>query len=185
MLCFIWLWLLLRAVHFDRPAMSKADLADEAWPGSDPGTQRSRMRGRLSQIRKRLPAALGAAVLGEGDMVRFDLSGCLVDVVEMKRISESLGSEPASAPDSLLDAGVRLFEASQAKVLPEWDGIAFRMARGRGGADQLIRDVRAAAGTHRSQLGSRLAEAWQRQGQSELAATIRAQLNAMEMRSGE
>jgi len=181
MLCFIWIWLLLRAVHFDRPGMAKADLADEAYPGSNPETQRTRMRGRLSQIRTKLPAALGAVVLAEGDMVRFDLSGCSVDVAEMKRASEQLGSNLASAPDALLDAGLRLFQASQAEVLPEWDGIAWQIARGRGGADHLIRDVRAATRAHRSQLGSRLAEAYLRRGQSELAATIRSQLSTVNL----
>jgi hypothetical protein len=118
-------------------------------------------------------------------MVRFDLSGCLVDVVEMKRISEKLGFYPSSAQDSLLDAGLRLFEASQARVLPEWDGIALRVARGRGGADQLIRDVRAAAHLRRAQLGTVLKEAHLRQGQSELAARVQAQLSAMKLESAE
>src|SRR5258708_6123012 len=81
MLCFIWLWLLLRAVHFERPSMAKADLADEAWPGSDPRTQAGRMRVRLSQIRKRPPPEVGAVGVGKRHIVRFDPPRCRVEVV--------------------------------------------------------------------------------------------------------
>lgn len=183
MLSFLWLWLLLRAIHFDRPAMAKAGLADEAWPGSDPVTQGTRMRGRLSQIRTKLPAALGAAVRVEGDMVRFDLTECWVDVIEMRRFSRRLASDSAGAPDSLLDAGVQLFYAGRAQFLPEWDGLATRIARGRGGADELIRDVREAVQLRRIELGGILHEANVRHGRSELAASLQAELNVMKHQS--
>jgi hypothetical protein len=118
-------------------------------------------------------------VMTEGDMVRLDLSGCRVDVTEMKRISERVGSDLASAADEVVDAGVNLFEASRATVLPEWDGIARQIARGRGGADDLIRDVREATLVQRLKLGRVRAEVYQRRGESARAAAIRSELNVM------
>jgi hypothetical protein len=105
-------------------------------------------------------------------------SGCWVDRVELGRVTEELGSDLASASDFIDGGGIEALQAGQGRILPEWDGIAWQIARGPGGADQLIRGVRGTAQLRQTQLGRLLEEVYLSRGESVLAARIRAELRA-------
>src|SRR5207247_106625 len=55
---FVWLYLLARAIRNPRDVISRADLADEVFPGLDSKQQRTRLRQRLSDFQSSVPPPL-------------------------------------------------------------------------------------------------------------------------------
>jgi len=141
-LAFLWLHLLARTLRNQDDSITRSSLADELSPGLDSSAQRSRLRGRLSELRNQLPAALGRRIKVEGERIRLDLADCVIDVRELAdAVRTFAGSSGVIATDQLAQLE-SVIGASGGSFLPEWDGIEQHVNRGRSGAGEVVNDLR-------------------------------------------
>ncbi len=141
-LAFLWLHLLARTLRNQDDSITRSSLADELSPGLDSSAQRSRLRGRLSELRNQLPAALGRRIKVEGERIRLDLADCVIDVRELAdAVRTFAGSSGVIAADQLAQLE-SVIAASRGSFLPEWDGIEQHVNRGRSGAGEVVNDLR-------------------------------------------
>jgi DNA-binding SARP family transcriptional activator len=141
-LAFLWLHLLARKLRNPNDTITRASLADELSPGLDNSTQRSRLRGRLSELRNELPPALGRRVEVAGERIGLDLVGCQVDVVELLEAERTFGSSNGVLSAEQLKAVEAVVSDAKATFLPEWDDLEQRVNSGRGAAGEVVAELR-------------------------------------------
>jgi DNA-binding SARP family transcriptional activator len=141
-LCFIWLYVLTHQVV--RPAVSlhRQLLAEEAFPGVEKEVQRNRLRGRLLEIRRLLPVAIGERLRVGTEFVEFQLDATEFDVHIIRQTADEWAGRAGLLPRQ----GVAEVEAAMAlytgEYLPIWDELDQRLTGGRGAAGELVRSVR-------------------------------------------
>jgi DNA-binding SARP family transcriptional activator len=141
-LAFLWLHLLARTLRNPGESITRASLADELSPGLDSSTQRSRLRGRLSELRKELPPAIGRKVMVVGERLSLDLHDCNVDALQIADGARTFGgSNGVLKPDQLVQLE-SLGKLADGKFLPEWDDIEHHVNKGRSGAGEVVTDLR-------------------------------------------
>jgi hypothetical protein len=157
-LAFLWLHLLARTLRNPDGSITRSSLADELSPGLDTSAQRSRLRGRLSELRNQLPASLGRRVQVQGERIHLDLADCTIDARDLADAARMYeGSNGILTSDQLtqLDA---IVAGVQGSFLTEWDEIEQHVNSGRSGAGEVVNDLRqhtdAALGTLLRTLGS-------------------------------
>jgi hypothetical protein len=147
-LSFIWLYLLVRAARSPGDRITRAALADEVSPGLDPERQRERLRGRLRDL-QRLPGPLSERLQVDEQFVSLDLSGCRFDAAHVVALAKECRDKPGLLPYALVgEVEVALAESS-GEFLPAWDELEQRITGQRGGAGEIVAEVRqqvAAAG---------------------------------------
>jgi DNA-binding SARP family transcriptional activator len=159
-LAFLWLYLFARALRSGQDSVTRASLADELSPGLDASTQRSRLRGRLSELRNQLPLGLGRRVIVSGDRIRLDLSDCDVDVQQFVESARSYSNSNGIVTTEQLTRLESLVAQSPAAFLPEWDEIEQHVNSGRGGAGEVVADLRHRVEVARSNLLRSLGEGY-------------------------
>ena len=157
-LAFLWLYLLVRRLRFPQDSITRVSLADELSPGLDGSTQRSRLRGRLSELRNQLPPSLGKRVEVSGERISLDLTDCDVDLTRLLEASQSyrgargvLSGEQLAGIESLLAGAEGIF-------LPDWDDLEQHVNGARGGAGEVVADLRLRVATAQASLLRSLGE---------------------------
>jgi DNA-binding SARP family transcriptional activator len=159
-LAFLWLYLFARALRNGQDSVTRASLADELSPGLDAATQRSRLRGRLSELRNQLPAGLGRRVIVAGDRIRLDLTDCDADVQQFFESARSYSNSNGILTTEQLTNLESLVAQSPASFLPEWDEIEQHVNSARGGAGEVVADLRHRVEAVRSTLLRSLGEGY-------------------------
>jgi hypothetical protein len=156
-LSFIWLFLLTHAAARPRATVHRQVLAEEAFPGIDPEQQRGRLRGRLSDLQRDLPAVLADRVKVDGDLLRLDLEGVEFDVARLRLIADDLASGNGLLTEAEIKAVKGAIADDGGEYLPAWDEVERQTTSGRGSAGELVRSVRTLADDLHIQLLVRLA----------------------------
>ena len=147
---FLWLYLLARRLA-DQGAISRASLAEELSPRIDTGEQGNRLRRRLSDMQRDLPAPLLECLVLEGRQVDFTLDGCAVDVLRLADLRHRLeGSGEIPAPALVKEAEATLEIIGFGKFLPAWEEIEKRTTATKGSAGDTITEVRVAISENRA-----------------------------------
>ena len=140
-LAFLWLQLLARKLRNPSDTMTRASLADELSPGIDGATQRARLRGRLSELRRELPPAIGSRIEVSGERVSFNLTDVEVDALALLDSAKTVGgSNGVVSPEQL--AMLEEVVSHTGPFLPEWDEIEHQVNGARGGAGQVVAELR-------------------------------------------
>jgi DNA-binding SARP family transcriptional activator len=143
-LSFLWLHLLARTLRNPTDSITRSSLADELSPGLDGSAQRSRLRGRLSELRNELPAALGRRVKVERERISLDLADCTIDVRELEDAGRKYGSSNGILTSEQLAQLDAVLKGVQGIFLTEWDDIELHVNSGRSGAGEVVNDLRKA-----------------------------------------
>ena len=141
-LAFLWLHLLARTLRNPGDSTSRASLADELSPGLDASAQKSRLRGRLSELRNELPAAIGQRVKLDGQRVAFDTTDCSIDFRELADAQRTFAGANAVLSASELSSVEALAEKAHGEFLTEWDDIERHVNSGRSGAGEVVNELR-------------------------------------------
>ena len=141
-LAFLWLHLFARTLRNPDDSITRSSLADELSPGLDSSAQRSRLRGRLSELRNQLPAPLGRRVKVEGERIRLDLDGCAIDVRDVAEAVKSCGNSNGVLTSEQLAQIESLVDGVEGRFLPEWDDVEEHVNSGRSGAGEVVDDIR-------------------------------------------
>jgi len=157
-LSFIWLFLLTHAAARPRVTVHRQVLAEEAFPGIDPEQQRGRLRGRLSDLQRDLPAVLSDRVKVDGDLLRMDLEGVEFDLARLRLIADDLAGGSGLLTDAEIKAVQSAIAEDGGEYLPAWDEVERQTTSGRGSAGDLVRTVRTLADDLHVQLLVRLAQ---------------------------
>lgn len=134
---FIWLYLVVRELAEPGRRVSRAELADEVFPGLSREAQRARLRDGLSRMRRELPEPLTRRQLVEGEALGLDLADADVDAARLREVATESRDHPVG---EWLNAGIEILEATKAAFLPTWDDLA-RITEGRGTSVQMVRDL--------------------------------------------
>lgn len=141
-LAFLWLQLLARRVRNPHDTITRASLADELSPGLDGSTQRSRLRGRLSELRNELPPPIGKLVEVSGERVGLNLANSEVDAIELLERAVAFARTNGVLSPEQLAAAEALASKSDGIFLPEWEDIEQHVNSGRGAGGEVIADLR-------------------------------------------
>src|SRR5207248_5326668 len=161
LMTFLWQYLLARAVHNPRDVISRAALADEVFPTMDPKLQRTRLRQRLSDLQTSLPSELAKLVLSEGERVRFDPDGTLVDATMLRAAATSIAASKAPLSElELKDLEALASAVGDGAFLPEWEALEQKVTAGRSSVSAVIEDARADIDRWRIALMLAIAEAY-------------------------
>lgn len=140
-LAFLWLQLLARKLRNPNDTITRASLADELSPGIDSSTQRARLRGRLSELRNELPPAIGRRIEVSGERIGFSLVDSNVDALTLLEMARAVGgSNGMISPEQLVKLEAVINHTGT--FLPEWDDIEHQVNGARGGAGQVVADLR-------------------------------------------
>jgi len=157
-LAFVWLHLLARTLRNPDGSITRSSLADELSPGLDASAQRSRLRGRLSELRNQLPASLGRRVKVEGERISLDLADCTIDARDLADAARTYGDSNGVLTSDQLVQLDSIVTGVQGSFLTEWDDIEQHVNSGRSGAGEVVNDLRqhtdSAVGTLLRTLGS-------------------------------
>jgi DNA-binding SARP family transcriptional activator len=144
LMSFLWQYLLARAVHNPRDVISRAALADEVFPTMDPKLQRTRLRQRLSDLQTSLPPELAGRILSEGERVRFNPDGAVVDAVKLRMAATSITAARAPVGESELKDLVELATAiGDDAFMPEWEALEQKITVGRSSVTAVVEEARA------------------------------------------
>jgi DNA-binding SARP family transcriptional activator len=141
-LAFLWLHLLARNLRNTHDTITRASLADELSPGLDTATQRSRLRGRLSELRNQLPPALGRRVQVAGERISLDLADCAIDFQRVIEAATKHRSSNGMLSAEELKELSSLLAGAEGTFLPDWDDLEHHVNGGRGGAGEVVSDLR-------------------------------------------
>jgi DNA-binding SARP family transcriptional activator len=141
-LAFLWLHLLARTLRKAGDTITRSSLADELSPGLDSSAQRSRLRGRLSELRNQLPASLGQRVKVEGERISLDLADCKIDLRELADAARTHGSSKGVLTPEQLAQVESVVTGAKGSFLPEWDDIELHVNSGRSGAGEVVSELR-------------------------------------------
>src|SRR5439155_4099957 len=168
-LAFLWLHLLARTLRSPGDSITRSSLADELSPGLDSSAQRSRLRGRLSELRNQLPAALGRRVKVEGERISLDLADCTIDVRDLANAVQTYGRSNGVLTSDQLAELDSVVAGAQGSFLPEWDDIEQHVNSGRSGAGEVVNDLRQRTDSAISALLRSLGTAYLAHGNAEAA----------------
>jgi DNA-binding SARP family transcriptional activator len=159
-LAFLWLYLMARKLRNAHDSITRAALADELSPGLDSSTQRSRLRGRLSELRNQLPSAIGKRVEVAGERISLDLTGCDIDIQRLLDAGQAYGKANGVLTAEQLTAIEAAVSDADGVFLPNWDDLEQHVNGARGGASEVIADLRRRVEAARSSLLRSLGEGY-------------------------
>jgi len=168
-LAFLWLYLMARKLRNAHDSISRAALADELSPGLDSSTQRSRLRGRLSEMRNQLPSALGKRVEVAGERISLDLTNCDIDLQRLLDAGQAYSKANGVLSAEQLTAIESAVSDADGVFLPNWDDLEQHVNGARGGAGEVIADLRRRVEAARSSLLRSLGEGYLAHGNPEAA----------------
>jgi DNA-binding SARP family transcriptional activator len=159
-LAFLWIYLLARRLRNAHDTITRASLADELSPGLDSSTQRSRLRGRLSEMRNQLPAALGKRLEVSGERISLDLTDCDIDLQRLLEASQTYSGAKGVLTADQLASIESVVSDSGGVFLPDWDDLEHHVNGARGGAGEVVADLRSRVEAARSALLRSLGEGY-------------------------
>jgi DNA-binding SARP family transcriptional activator len=159
-LAFLWLYLMARKLRNAHDSITRAALADELSPGLDSSTQRSRLRGRLSEMRNQLPTALGKRVEVAGERISLDLTYCDIDLQRLLDAGQTYRMANGVLTAEQLTAIESVVSDADGVFLPNWDDLEQHVNGARGGAGEVIADLRRRLEAARSSLLRSLGEGY-------------------------
>ncbi len=168
-LAFLWLYLMARKLRNAHDSISRAALADELSPGLDSSTQRSRLRGRLSEMRNQLPSALGKRVEVAGERISLDLTDCSIDLQRLLEAGQAYSKANGVLSAEQLTAIESAVSDADGVFLPNWDDLEQHVNGARGGAGEVIADLRRRVEAARSSLLRSLGEGYLAHGNPDAA----------------
>jgi DNA-binding SARP family transcriptional activator len=167
---FLWLYMLMRALRNPKEALSRAALADEAFPNLDSKQQRTRLRQRLSDMQATLPHGVADCLRLEGDRVRFDLETSQVDAVALRRWAATIATLRGPMDDAeLSEAAVLVDGLADGAFLPGWEALEAKVTGAKGSASAVVDDVRSDVDRWRAAVLIGIADAYVARNRSALA----------------
>jgi len=139
---FVWQYELARAISAPEKPTSREWLADELYPGFDNETQRGRLRHRLYDLQQVLQGPLASSITMDAAYLRFDLSRCKVDVVELLDLARRCQEVEGLLSPATVAQMTSALAASSEEFLPDWEDLEHSVTAGRGTAGSAIREVR-------------------------------------------
>jgi DNA-binding SARP family transcriptional activator len=110
----------------------------------DPKLQRTRLRQRLSDLQTSLPPELAGRILSEGERVRFNPDGAVVDAVKLRMAATSITAARAPVGESELKDLVELATAiGDDAFMPEWEALEQKITVGRSSVTAVVEEARA------------------------------------------
>jgi DNA-binding SARP family transcriptional activator len=85
---------------------------------------------------------LGRRVEVSGERIGLDLADCQVDVVELLEGERAFGNSNGVLSPEQLESLEAVVSTSQGEFLPEWDDLEQHVNSGRGGAGQVVAELR-------------------------------------------
>jgi DNA-binding SARP family transcriptional activator len=155
-LSFIWLYLLSRCAAGTTAPVHRQHLAEETFPGLDAEQQRARLRRRLSDLDRFLPA-VAQCITTQGEFTQFNFDATLFDVAALREAADTWGTGTGLLSEEGFRAVVTSVESCTGEYLPIWEELEQQVSRGRGAAGELIRSIRQTAEDTHSRLLMRLA----------------------------
>jgi hypothetical protein len=156
-LSFIWLYLLSRRAAGTTAPVHRQHLAEETFPGLDAEQQRARLRRRLSDLDRALPAAVAQCITTQGEFTQFDFDATLFDVTSLREAADTWGTGTGLLSEEGFRAVVTSVESCGGEYLPLWEELEQQVTRGRGAAGELIRTIRQTTEDKNARLLMRLA----------------------------
>lgn len=170
-LAFLWLHLLARKLRNPHDTITRASLADELSPGLDPSSQRNRLRGRLSELRNELPNALGRRIEVSGERLGLNLNGCQIDVSELLEAEKNFAGSNGVLSSDQLSILESLVAKAKGVFLPEWDDLEQQVNSSRGGAGEVVADLRRRGDAAAASLFRALGNGYLAHGKADAAVT--------------
>jgi hypothetical protein len=118
---FIWLRLLLAAIHDPYRRPSRDELGRQASPGYDRENQLKQMRNIVYKLRE-LPPALRDRIRVEPQVMSFKEDGCDIDAINLLRISAECAGRSVLALSQLARVR-RAIDAAAGVFLPEFESV--------------------------------------------------------------
>ncbi|MGH7776180.1 MAG: hypothetical protein ACREPI_03265, partial [Candidatus Dormibacterales bacterium] len=139
---YLWLVLLVRALHSPPGLLSRAQAAEELYPRLHPASQGEGFRGRLSDLRQAFPVLAGLIVV-KGELLRLDLDGCRLDLDGLRRLRAACAGRAGILDEELLGEVEATLESSAGGgFLPGWEVLEERASATGGATGELVATLR-------------------------------------------
>ena len=171
-LAFIWMHLLARAIRNPAERMLRSALGDEVAPGLPSETQGDRLRGHIHDLQRKLPSELTATVDADRKTIRVLLEGVRLDVEELQRFEQSVGSGQLIGVEAAGRIRNALDQYRWGEFLPGFEELEHKVTGGRGVAGALLAEVRAMVNTSRGNLAEALVNHYLALGTPEAAIPV-------------
>lgn len=156
---FVWRRVLVAEVLDRKSPLTRDSASREANPGYDRETQLKRLRNLLHQGLPELPDALRGRIVAEPKVLRFDMTDCRVDAIDLLDVvGESTGR--SLLPPALAARAQRAIEASKGVFLPEFETVEDVATNNHPTCTDLIRDLRVQLSAKRLALAIVLADTY-------------------------
>lgn len=156
---FVWRRVLVAEVMDRKSPLTRDEASREANPGYDRETQLKRLRNLLHQGLPELPDALRGRIVAEPKVLRFDMTDCRVDAIDLLEVvAESAGR--SLLPPALAARARRVIDASKGVFLPEFETVEDLATNNRPTCTDLIRDLRVQLSAKRLALAIVLADTY-------------------------
>ena len=138
----LFLLVLMLALEGERRRPSRHSIAEEIYPGQDPGTQDERMRSLIRHRKRGLPSAISDLILDDGKTLGFDLDNSVVDAYQLLAAAKECELDPELHSETLRQAVVRTLDRSQGRFLDFWEELVSSATGRRGGAEAVVFELR-------------------------------------------
>lgn len=140
-LAFTVLYLLAWEVRQPGDRVTREHLGEETFRGQNPQARRRGVSQRLTNLKREFPR-LRDRITSEGEYLRFDSTGCAIDVRGVLDVAERVKAAEGSLPGGLYEEARRALALAAREFLPGWEGIETKGTLGGSGAAEVIEEVR-------------------------------------------
>jgi len=158
-MAFVWLRMVVAAVRQGAAGVMREEIGRQTSPGLDRETQLRRLRNLLYQGLRELPDALRSRIVVEPQMLKFALTDCSVDAIELLELSAQCAGRTMLSP--ALEVRVRrAVDRSGDPFLPEFESVEDLATDHHPTCGDMIRSVREQLLTKRVELTMVLADTY-------------------------
>jgi len=100
------------------------------WPRQTAETRSQRLRSRLSQRKRLLPAVLSARILDDGETLEFDLTSTWVDALELLRLAKAFEADRELRSNDLKHSVGALLAQAPGTFMEFWEELEKRAVEG-------------------------------------------------------
>lgn len=156
---FVWRRVLVAAIADRHSPLTRDELSRQASPGVDRETQLKRLRNLLHQGLRELPDGLRVRLVVEPQSLRFNLTDCQIDAIELLDANAEGAGRSLLTPAQAARAQHAL-DTSAGVFLPEFETVEDIATDHHPTCTELIRDLRIKLSTKRLSLATVLADTY-------------------------
>jgi DNA-binding SARP family transcriptional activator len=140
-LAFMVLYLLAWEARQPGDRVTREHLGEETFGGQNPQARRRGVSQRLTNLKREFPQ-LRSRIRSEGEYLRFDSTGCAIDVRGVLDVAERVRAAEGRLAGELQNEARQALALAAREFLPGWDGIESKGTLGGSGAAEVIEEVR-------------------------------------------